>query len=162
MPRFNHYPTRRREARVISLSGCFWPEPAALAFQGRMAATDPLQTFEFRWTTLLTNEFDTQFAEHKARSCEAFLRRRRYVGLFVFLVLAVFGVISVMAGVFYYRQAPVGQAVLVTVSLIVIGAVEWFALTRNRKRDRPIPEPLLHGLSVILMLVLLSVIFALT
>ena len=110
----------------------------------------------------MTHDFDTQFEEQKARSREAFLRRRRYVGFFVFAVLAVFVAISLMAGVYYYRQAPVGQAILITASLIGVGVVEWFALTANRKRDRPIPDPLLHGISGILVVVLISVIFALT
>ena len=110
----------------------------------------------------MTQDFDTQFEVQKARSREAFLRRRRYVGFFVFAVLAVFVAISLTAGAYYYRQAPVGQAILVTASLIAVGVVEWFALTRNRKRDRPLPDPLLHGISGILVLVMISAIFALT
>jgi len=110
----------------------------------------------------VAHDFDTQFEEQKARSHQAFLRRRRYVGYFVFAVLAVFVVISLMAGFYYYRQAPVGQAILITASLIGVGVVEWFALSRNRKRDHPIPEPLLHGISGILVLVLISTIIAIT
>lgn len=110
----------------------------------------------------MTQDFDSQFEKQKARSREGFLRKRRYVGVFVFAVMAVFMTVSVVAGVYYYRQAPIGQAILVTATLIGVGVVEWFALTRNRQRDRPIPEPLLHGVSGILIIVLISVVFALT
>jgi FtsH-binding integral membrane protein len=127
-----------------------------------MTPTVPKRTFDFTRIFLVTHDFETQFEKQKARSQETYYRRRRYVGFFVFAVLAVFVTISLMAGVYYYRQAPVGQAILITASLIGVGVVEWFALTRNRKRDRPIPDPLLHGISGILVLVLISAIFALT
>lgn len=110
----------------------------------------------------MTQNFDTQIEERKAKTQEAFLRKRRYVGIFVFLVLAVFMAISVIAGVFYYRQAPFGQAVLITASLIGIGVIEWFVFTINRKRESPISEPLLHAISGILVVTLISAIFVLT
>lgn len=106
--------------------------------------------------------FDTQIKERKVKTQEAFLRKRRYVRIFVFVVLAVFMVISVMAGVFYYRQAPFGQAVLISAFLIGIGVIEWFVFTLNRKRESPISEPLLHAISGILVIALISAIFSLT
>jgi FtsH-binding integral membrane protein len=127
-----------------------------------MSACDPLQPLNLKRVFYLMQDFDAQFEEQKARSRKAFIRRRRYVGFFVFAILTVFVAMSLLAGVYYYRQAPIGQAILITASLVGVGVVEWFALTRNRKRDRPIPDPLLHGISGILVIVLISAILALT
>jgi hypothetical protein len=151
--------------RVRSLGACNdwkWPVPAARLVIDSAVGTEPKQAFDFKRVSLLTQDFDIQIEERRAKTHEAFLRKRQYVKIFVSAVLAVFAAIGVIAGIFYYRQASVGQAVLITASLIGIGVVEWFVFTLIRKRENQIPEPLLHALSGILVVVLIGVIVALT